>query len=168
MDGGSWHCTGDRDQDHPHGKEMQESKMAVWGGLTNSCEKKISKKQKRKGKISSVQSLSHVRLFATPWIAACQASLSITNSWSLLRLTSIDSVMPSSRLILCRPLLLLPPIPPSIRVFSILFLSSISLHWSLRKAFFSLLAILWNSAFRCLLSFLFSFAFRFSSFHSYL
>ena len=67
---------------------------------------------------SSVQLLSHVRLFATPWIAACQASLSITNSWSLLKLTSIESVMPSSHLILCRPLLLLPPIPPSIRVFS--------------------------------------------------
>ena len=67
---------------------------------------------------SSVQSLSHVRLLATPWIAARQASLSITNSRSSLRLTSIKSVMPSSHLILCRPLLLLPPIPPSIRVFS--------------------------------------------------
>ena len=66
---------------------------------------------------SSVQSLSCVWLFATPWIAAHQASLSITNSWSSLRLTSIESVMPSSHLILCRPLLLLPPIPPSIRVF---------------------------------------------------
>ena len=68
---------------------------------------------------SSVQSLSHVQLFATPWIVACQASLSITNSRSSLRLKSIKSVMPSSHLILCRPLLLLPPIPPSIRVFSI-------------------------------------------------
>ena len=67
---------------------------------------------------SSVQSLSHVQLFATPWIAARQASLSITDSWSSLRLTSIESVMPSSHLILCRPLLLLPPIPPSIKVFS--------------------------------------------------
>ena len=67
--------------------------------------------------ISSVQSLSHVRLFVTPWIAAHQASLSITNSRSLLKLMSIESVMPSSHLILCRPLLL-PPIPPSIRVFS--------------------------------------------------
>ena len=67
---------------------------------------------------SSVQSLSHVRLFATPWIAAHQASLFITNSQSSLRLTSIESVMPSSHLILCRPLLLLHPIPPSIRVFS--------------------------------------------------
>ena len=67
---------------------------------------------------SSVQSLSRVQLFVTPWIAACQASLSITNSRSSPRLTSIKSVMPSSHLILCRPLLLLPPIPPSIRVFS--------------------------------------------------
>ena len=65
-----------------------------------------------------VQSLSHVRLFATPWIAARQASLSIKNSWSLLKLMPIELVMPSSHLILCRPLLLLPPIPPSIRVFS--------------------------------------------------
>ena len=67
---------------------------------------------------SSVQSLSRVRLFATPWIAAHQASLSINNSQSSLRLTSIESVMPSSHLILCRPLLLLPSTPPSIRVFS--------------------------------------------------
>ena len=67
---------------------------------------------------SSVQLLSRVRLFATPWIAARQASLTITNSRSSLRLMSIESVMPSSLLILCRPLLLLPPIPPSIRVFS--------------------------------------------------
>ena len=67
--------------------------------------------------ISSVQSLSHVCLFATPWITARQASLSITNSWSSLRLMSIKSVMPSSHLILCRPLLLLPLIPPTIRVF---------------------------------------------------
>ena len=67
---------------------------------------------------SSFQSLSRVRLFATPWIAARQTSLSITNSRSSLRLMSIESVMPSSHLILCHPLLLLPPIPPSIRVFS--------------------------------------------------
>ena len=67
---------------------------------------------------SSVQSLSRVWLFATPWITACQASLSITNSESSPRLTSIESVMPSSHLILCCPLLLLPSIPPSIRVFS--------------------------------------------------
>ena len=68
--------------------------------------------------IRSVQSLSCVRLFATPWIAARQAALSITNSRSSHKLTSIESVMPSSHLILCCPLLALPPIPPSIRVFS--------------------------------------------------
>ena len=68
-------------------------------------------------KFSSVQLLSCVRLFVTPWIAALPASLSITNSQSSLRLTSIESVMPSSHLILCHPLLLRPPIPPSIRVF---------------------------------------------------
>ena len=67
---------------------------------------------------SSVQSLSHVRLFATPWIAACQPSLSITNSWSSLKLMSIESMMPSNYLILCCPLLLPPSIFPSIRVFS--------------------------------------------------
>ena len=67
---------------------------------------------------TSVQSLSRVQLFVTPWIAAPQASLSITNSWSLLKLMPIELVMPSSHLILCRPLLLLPPTPSSIRVFS--------------------------------------------------
>ena len=67
---------------------------------------------------SSVQLLSHVQLFATPRIAARQASLSNTNSRSSLKIMSIESVMPSSHLILCCPLLLLPPIPPSIRVFS--------------------------------------------------
>ena len=78
-------------------------------------------------RISSVHSLSHVRLFATPWIAARQASLSITNSQSLLKLMSIDSVMPSSHFILCRPLLLLPPTPPSVRVFSKE--STLSMRW---------------------------------------
>jgi len=68
--------------------------------------------------VSSVQLLSCVRLFATPWTAASQDSLSVTNSWSLLKLMSIESVMPSNHLILCRPLLLLPSIFPSIRVFS--------------------------------------------------
>ena len=70
------------------------------------------------GQFSSVQLLSRVQLFATPWIAASQASLSITNSWSSPKLMSLELVMPSSNLILCRPLLLLPTIPPSIRVFS--------------------------------------------------
>ena len=73
---------------------------------------------------SSVQSLSCVQLFVTPWIAAHQASLSITISRSSLKLTSIESVMPSSHLILCCPLLLLPPTPPSIRVFSIWVITS--------------------------------------------
>ena len=68
--------------------------------------------------VSSVQSLSHVQLFATPRTAVHQASLSITNSWSLLKLMSIESVMPSNHLILCHPLLLLPSIFPTIRVFS--------------------------------------------------
>ena len=68
--------------------------------------------------ISSVQLLSRVWLFATPWTAACQASLSMTNSWSLLKFVPIESVMPFNHLILCRPLLLPPSILPSIRVFS--------------------------------------------------
>ena len=81
-----------------------------------------------KAQFSSVQSLSHVQLFGTPWIAARQASLCITNSRSLLKLMSIESVVPSSHLILCRPLLLLPPIPPSIRVFSSE--STLCIRWS--------------------------------------
>ena len=69
-------------------------------------------------RFSSVQPLSHVWLFVAPWTAAHQASLSITNSWSLLKLMSMELVMPSSHLILCHPFLLLPSIPPSMRVFS--------------------------------------------------
>jgi len=76
------------------------------------------KYQSGKDQFSSVQSLSPVRLFATPWTAARQASLSITNSQSLLKHMSIESVMPSNHLILCHPLLLPPSIFPSIRVFS--------------------------------------------------
>ena len=87
---------------------------------------KESEKLKREAKLkisstqifSSVQSFSHVRLFVTPWTVACQASLSITNIWSLLKFMSIESVMPSNNLILCRPLFLLPSIFPSIKVFS--------------------------------------------------
>ena len=75
-------------------------------------------REKKFHQFSSVQSLSRVRLFATPWTAARQASLSITNSWSLLKLMSIELVMPSNHLILCRPLLLPPSIFPSIRVFA--------------------------------------------------
>ena len=67
--------------------------------------------------LSSVQSLSRARIFATPWTATQQASVSITNTWSLLKLTSIESVMPSNHLILCCPLLLPPSVFPSIRVF---------------------------------------------------
>ena len=73
--------------------------------------------KKNSVQFSSGQSLSHVRFFATPWITAHQASLFITNSQSSLKLMSIELVMPSKHLILCRPLLLLPPISPSIRVF---------------------------------------------------
>ena len=82
---------------------------------------------------SSVQSLSCVQLFATPWTAARQAFLSITNSRSSLKLMSIESVMPSSHLILCRPLLLLLPIPPSIRVFSNE--SSLHMRWPKYRSF---------------------------------
>ena len=91
-------------------------------------ERKKRKQRKRSGlcllalysliQFSSVQSLSYVQLFATPRTAACQASLSITKSWSSLKLMSIESVMPSNHLILCRPLLLPPSIFPSIRVFN--------------------------------------------------
>ena len=104
--------------------------------LEEKCEKAGLKLNIQKTKImtsgpiqfSSVQSLSRVRLFATPWLSAHQASLSITNSRSSPRLTSIESVMPSSHLILCHPLLLLPPIPPSIRVFSNE--STLHMRWS--------------------------------------
>ena len=72
----------------------------------------------RRGKITSVQPLSHVQLFATPWTAVCQASVSITNSQGLLKRMSFELVMPSKHLILCCPLLLLPSIFPSIKVFS--------------------------------------------------
>ena len=81
----------------------------------------------------SVQSLSCVQLFATQWTAACQASLSITNSRSSRRLTSIESELPSGHLILCRPLLLLPPIPSNIRVFSSE--STIRMRWPKYRSF---------------------------------
>ena len=85
---------------------------------------------------SSVQSLSRVRLFATPWVAARQASLSITNSRSSLKLMSIESVMPSSHLILCHLLLFPPPIPPSIRVCEY--------EWGLYGIFVIYLQLSWN------------------------
>ena len=90
-------------------------KAMVFPEVMYGCERWVIKKA---GQFSSVQSLSRVRLFAIPRIAAHQASLCITNSRSSLKLTSIKSVMPSSHLILCCPLLLQPPIPPTIRVFS--------------------------------------------------
>ena len=100
----------------PHG--LQPAKLLCpWNSPSkNAGEGSHSLLQLYVYKFSSVQSFSRVQLVATPWIAACQASLSITNPWSSLRLTSIESVMPSSDLILCHPLLLLSPIPPSIRV----------------------------------------------------
>ena len=79
-------------------------------------------------RLSSVQSLSHVQLFVTPWTAACQAFLSITNFQSLLKLMSIESVMPYNHLILSHPLLLLPSVFPRIRVFSIE--SILCIRWS--------------------------------------
>ena len=91
-------------KDQDNSPEKAKNRRGIW--------------ERRDTCISWVQLLGRIRLFETPWMAAHQASLSITNSWSSLRLTSIESVMPSSHLILCRPLLLLPLIPPSIRVFS--------------------------------------------------
>ena len=100
---GIWNALLDKNEIH---NRTSQSKNATWE-IHNITDQ-----------IRSDQSLSWVRLFATPWITARQASMSIINSWSSLRLTSIESVMPSSHLILCCPLLLLPPIPPSITVFS--------------------------------------------------
>ena len=95
---------------------------------------------------SPVQSLSHVWLFATPWIAARQASLSITNSRSVLKLTSVESVMPSNHLILCRPLLLPPSIFPSIRVFSNE--SVLSIRWPQYWSFSSSFSSSWFTIFK--------------------
>ena len=101
-------------------KQLQNENNAPFPRKHNSPKRKGRNKRVtgRKAQFSSVQSLSRVWLFATPWIAACQASLSTTNSQSSLKLMFFESVMPSSHLILCRPLLLLPPIPLTIRVFS--------------------------------------------------
>ena len=87
----------------------------------------------RRGKITSVQPLSHVQLFATPWTAVCQASVSITNSQGLLKRMSFELVMPSKHLILCCPLLLLPSIFPSIRVFS--YESGLRIRWPKYRSF---------------------------------
>ena len=89
---------------------------STWISIKITCVDLISRQNQVS--VSSVQSLTHVQLFVTPWNAACQASLSIANTWSLLKLMSIQSVMPSNHLILCLPLLLLPSIFPSIKIFS--------------------------------------------------
>ena len=109
----------------PHLRAIVSSKItqkSTWGGKCGTkCHKRTPVSSLRAGagrQLSSVQSLARVWLLATPWTAARQASLSITDSQSLLKLMSIKLVMPSNYLILCRPLLLLPSIFPSIRVFS--------------------------------------------------
>ena len=106
-----WHWPKTHTHTHPLSKST---------ALSMHLEESTYSKSKNKAvnPFNSVQLLSRVLLFATPWIAARQASLSITNSWSSPKLMSIESVMPSNHLILCCPLLLLPPVPPSIRVFS--------------------------------------------------
>ena len=109
--GQQWKC---RHREEIHGCERQGGKtpqFCTWLNSVPTCSSLFLS-------FSSVQSLSCVELFVTPWTSACQASLSITNSWSSLKFTFIKSVMPSSHLILCRPLLFVPSIPPSIRVFS--------------------------------------------------
>ena len=95
-------------QNHIYPFSLEQFLRAIWNAISWAPSVQFS----------SVQSLSHVWLFATPWAAISQASLSITNSQSLLKLMSIKSVMPSNHLIFRHPLLLLPPLPPSIRVFS--------------------------------------------------
>ena len=92
--------------------------LSLWIGSSDSKTQDYQTINPQTVQFSSVQPLSSVHLSVIPWTAARQASLFITNSWSLLKLISIESVMPSSHLTLCCPLLLLPPIPPSIRVFS--------------------------------------------------
>ena len=124
MDGGSWHCTGCRDQDYPQLKKSKKAKLLSEEALQIAMKSREVKGRGEKerythlNQFSSVQSLSRVLLFATPWTIACQASLSITNSQSPPKPMSIELVMPSNHLILCRSLLLQPSIFPSIRVFS--------------------------------------------------
>ena len=105
---------------HVHQKGQRVPHSLVWAGLDTLCQLVTNNRKVLPDphpQFSSVQLLSHVWLFATPWTATHQASLSITNSRSSPKLMSIESVMPSNHLILCRPLLLLPSIFPSIRVF---------------------------------------------------
>ena len=104
--------------ENPHGRDI------CYRGNTSAVAKLVIPQ----GFSNSVQSLSRVQLSVTPWTAARQASLSITNSWGLLKLTSIESVMPSNHLILCRPLLLLPSVFPSIRISSNE--SALCIRWS--------------------------------------
>ena len=116
MDREVWHVA-------VHGVTKSWTRLSDWTELNISDEQRSKNLQQNTSKLSlyfyySVQLLSRVRLFATPWTAAFQASLSITNSQSLLKLMSIESVMPSNHLILCHPLLLPPSIFPSITVFS--------------------------------------------------
>ena len=93
-------------------------KLFTFLSALNGCLEILSPMNLETSSISSVQSLSHIRLFVTPWTAAHPASLSISKSWSLLKLMCMESMMPSNHLILCHPLLLFPSIFPSIRVFS--------------------------------------------------
>ena len=112
----------DKTQSKRENLENRQGKMIIFKGYTADWQLilKINKKVSKKNSVQfiSVKSLSRVWLFATPWISASQAPLSITHSRSLFKLMSIELVMPSSHLILCHPLLLLPSFPPSIRVFS--------------------------------------------------
>ena len=144
MEWGLWHCAGNRDQDQPYEKEMQKSKMAVWGGLTNSCEKKRSEKQYPVVDVTGDRRK----------VQCCkeQYCIGTWNVRSIAFLSFIEPIfagnVPSVSVIFLRSL-----------VIPILLFSSISLHWSLRKALLSLLAILWNSAFRWVyLSFLLLFS----------
>ena len=103
--------------------EISQARILAWVAFSFSLDTTVHRIAKSRTwlkqlQFSSFQLLSHVWLFATPWTAACQADLSITNSQSLLKLMSVESVMPSNHLILCRPLLLPHSIFPSIRVFS--------------------------------------------------
>ena len=102
-----------RDLPKPGTEPMSSESLALTDGLFDT-----ELPGNPRERFSSVQLLSHVQLFVTLWTAACQATLSITSSWSLLKLMSIESVMPSNHLIIYHPLLLLPSIFPSIRVFS--------------------------------------------------
>ena len=99
-------------------KHWERNKNETWVEIRSTMNTLIWKFALWSVQFSSIQSLSHVWLFVTPWTAARQASLSITSSQSLLKLMSIKSVMPSNRLVLCRPLVLLPSVFPSFRIYS--------------------------------------------------